>query len=566
MAALLMASTAATAQADELWYGYGDGTNYSADNVWGSSSKSVLTAAIKIPASQTANFVGARITGIRFATAKAVSTTTCFVSNSISTKEYNVTIGATEPGWHEYTFETPYQITEACDLYIGYTTKGATYTIPIETGGGCEGSCVLGQGTSYADYYKDKGFDNTVNVRACIVTDGAMAPALGLSPLTDVKWDTNSEYTFEGTITLANNTPVTSYTLSTLVDGASVASTTFEASLNKQGDAVKYSLTLPILSAGMHTYGVTITDINGEPAAATISQTANISIGAKTFVRRQVVEECTGTWCGYCVRGIVGMTTMRQNHPDTFIGIAVHTSDVYQTSTYNALLNRISGVPSAFINRSTSFDPSPSLMESYYKAEAETAEAQVTITEARFTEDYKKLVIKTTSEFTYAHTGSEAYRLAFVILEDSVEAVQTNYYSGGAMGVMGGFEKQGSYVSVQLMDIARCIQSYSGIAGSVPTELVPFEKYEYEYTFTLPTNIADRAHLSVVAMLQDTTGSYIYNADKCETLLEPETAALTTVTDDATSTGRCYDLQGRQITQPVAGQLFISNGRKAVMR
>ena len=46
--------------------------------------------------------------------------------------------------------------------------------------------------------------------------------------------------------------------------------------------------------------------------------------GTATYDRVTVVEEGTGTWCGWCVRGIVALEYMRENYPDKFIGIGVH--------------------------------------------------------------------------------------------------------------------------------------------------------------------------------------------------------------------------------------------------
>ena len=43
------------------------------------------------------------------------------------------------------------------------------------------------------------------------------------------------------------------------------------------------------------------------------------------FIRHSVVEEFTGTWCGNCPRGIVGMQRLEEDFGDRFIGIAIHT-------------------------------------------------------------------------------------------------------------------------------------------------------------------------------------------------------------------------------------------------
>ena len=55
-------------------------------------------------------------------------------------------------------------------------------------------------------------------------------------------------------------------------------------------------------------------------AALSLGVTAQTA--QEPFVRRSVVEEFTGTWCGHCPRGIVGMERLSEDFGDRFIGIA----------------------------------------------------------------------------------------------------------------------------------------------------------------------------------------------------------------------------------------------------
>ena len=51
--------------------------------------------------------------------------------------------------------------------------------------------------------------------------------------------------------------------------------------------------------------------------------------------KKVVAEELTGTWCGWCIRGIVTFEEMKAKYPDTFIAIAVHGgSDVMKDEEY----------------------------------------------------------------------------------------------------------------------------------------------------------------------------------------------------------------------------------------
>ena len=75
---------------------------------------------------------------------------------------------------------------------------------------------------------------------------------------------------------------------------------------------------------------------------------------------KMVVEEATGTWCGWCPRGAVNMEKMREKYPDEFIGIAVHNEDPMMVQDYNDGLTDLpgfGGFPSVIINRSAIEDP-----------------------------------------------------------------------------------------------------------------------------------------------------------------------------------------------------------------
>jgi hypothetical protein len=85
-----------------------------------------------------------------------------------------------------------------------------------------------------------------------------------------------------------------------------------------------------------------------------------------------VYEEATGTWCGWCVRGHIGLKDMEHYHPDgSWIGIAVHNADPMVLAAYDtALASFISGYPSGAINRNPAeVDPGLSSIEPAYQDE-----------------------------------------------------------------------------------------------------------------------------------------------------------------------------------------------------
>lgn len=560
--------------ADELWVGYGNPeSGMYGKTAFGTKSTTLYTAAIKIPASQVAAYVGGSINKIQFATAKKSPNLSWFVTDQLGDVSQEVAVeGGLNAGWHEFELEFPYLINEAKDIYIGFTSKGASNVIPIEKANGAEGSCILGEGASYADYYVEKGKDYSLNIRALVQVDGETV--LSFSSSRNIVTDAYTPVLVTGKAMLLKDRPVTSYTFRLTLDGRVIDTPTFECDMQKRGDRATYQFTLPAMPFGSFDYSVELTAINGEALANPFCSSARLT-SRDLFVRKHVVEECTGLWCGFCVRGIVGMREMREKYPDTFIGIAVHaatqsiSTDIYDVmSTYLPLVQRIEGFPSGFVNRKVLIDPSAEEMEKTMQAQPAMAEEQVVIKEARFTDaKHSTLAIKTSSRFSYDHHQTD-YRLAFVILEDHLPGVQTNYYAaelGYDYGPMGGFENERSHVQVDLMDVAREIQCYEGIEGSVPDEIRAGEVYDYTYEFKMP-QCSDLKNVYVVALLQNADGTEILNADKCEHLLEFDAEVIEAVSADAPDEGASFDLQGRRLAAPQRGHVILHRGQKHIVR
>lgn len=288
-----------------------------------------------------------------------------------------------------------------------------------------------------------------------------------------------------------------------------------------------------------------------------------------SFPRTQVIEEATGTWCGWCVHGIVAMNQLEEQYPDTFIGLAVHGNDAYATDSSAPFLSRISGYPFALINRSYSCGTKPAEMLTAYQAFASMgdAEGEAKIVDAHYTDSkYSTVEVTVETRFAKSHTKDD-YRLAFVVVEDSIRDRQANYYSGGAHGEMGGFEDLTDNPYVYLRHIVRLYDPYDGIPESIPTKLTAGQTYTYTHTITMP-KVKMRRHVSIVVLLLRDQGVSIVNASRCPTITAyvPEGIAAPLIdepADDTTTPSGVYDLLGRRVNATTPG-LYISQGRKFI--
>lgn len=224
------------------------------------------------------------------------------------------------------------------------------------------------------------------------------------------------------------------------------------------------------------------------------------------YERNVVAEEGTGTWCGYCPIGIVGMEYMKETYNDgSFIPIAIHGNDVMESPTYIEIAREyFTGYPSAIVNRDTYrfgvFSPEKYLLETAYKMVREIPAFAKISMEACFSDDtHSAIDINTISSF--AIMSDDTYSVAFAITQDNVGPyVQTNFFANNAEGEMGGWESKPDVVPTIYNDVAR---GYF-VAGKIDNS--PGEPHNMAYTLPLDF-LEDRNEFTLVAMIiNDVTG------------------------------------------------------------
>lgn len=267
----------------------------------------------------------------------------------------------------------------------------------------------------------------------------------------------------------------------------------------------------------------------------TVSQIAN---------KKVVVEEGTGTWCGWCPRGAVAMDAMAVAHPDDFIGIAVHNGDPMTVTAYDNGAN-FSGFPGCNVDRAElDQGVSTAAFEGYYQARINNVvPAAISATSSG---SGSSLTVDVDATF-YTVFAAANYTLAVVLVEDNVTGTasgynQTNYYAGGAQGAMGGYESLPNPVPAAQMvynHVGRALLGgYTGQAGSVPATITDGQTASYSFTYTIP-GTSNRANMHAVAMLIDGATGEIVNADEISIatvgLAEASTIAMNVYPNPATT-------------------------------
>ena len=78
-----------------------------------------------------------------------------------------------------------------------------------------------------------------------------------------------------------------------------------------------------------------------------------VNILAEKIQRKVLVEEATGTWCGYCPQGAYYLEKLVHEYPDTVIAMAIHGNDPMESVAGNEILTSfgITGFPSGMVDR-----------------------------------------------------------------------------------------------------------------------------------------------------------------------------------------------------------------------
>lgn len=338
----------------------------------------------------------------------------------------------------------------------------------------------------------------------------------------------STDVTFAPTVTVTGLKAETfdNFTLTLSCNGTNQVKTITNAGLT-QGNSMDVQFD-PIDIAMYQTLDYTVT-LTADNVENPISYSNSVTRIAYYPERKVVVEEGTGTWCGNCPLGAYAMSHMSSDPEMSkyVVGIAVHNQDVMTLSEYDSALG-VSAFPKMIINRTQSIAPMTSSSEGYGFGEgsgvyaAQLAHEEPTYVEVALTGGFNadSTQISCTAAVKNAYNINDAkYKLSFVIIENNVTGpastyAQTNYFANSPFP-LGGWEKLGSKAKgVYYHEVARAIDGFNGIEGSVPTVMEAGKAYTFERTLSVPNTVQNKKYLELVVMIIDSETGEIMNADK----------------------------------------------------
>ena len=547
---------------------------FSASIVWGycdegkssypnNTQVGTYSAAICLGEVESYSYAGSEIKAVSLCLTHNVTDLSVFVTTDLKDLSKAQVIGSATDGWHEYALNAPVKVNAGEKLYIGYTCTGSQPVCYSDqwNANGCWTKDGDGMWTDRANLGQYSV--NSLSIRAKIENANFLKD-LALVSLDEVEASPRRTSTLTGKVKSTTPATVGNYELTVKLEGEVFTKETVTETFNQAFQEKAFEIELPAVDEALKSkLEVTITAVNGAPDAAegNNTQTCVYKNSRISYPRNVVVEEGTGTWCQYCVRGLVGMEYMANKYPDRFIGIGVHDNDAFAVNAYYGLIIGLGGLPSCKQNRLEKFDPASDTLEEQFNACGTRADGQVTLLGAEYDDATKSVTAYANGRICYNIHKNADYRIVFVVTENGVPAMQSNAYSGGRYGPMGGFENKSNPCYVELPDVARAIApTYLGKKGSMPAVLEVDKDYNYSCTFTLPSETGDRSKLTLIAMLLDGETGEILNATKMP-MNEAVVTGIETSEVKKPSAKGAYDLSGRKVTDFKHG-IVIVNGKK----
>ena len=479
--------------------------------------------------------------------------------------------------------ETPYVITGDTPVYFGYEfTYAAAYSslgyIIVDSGEFPAYNSYIGIGTAGASVQfqnaaNDMGLTQNLCITADASTDAELADCANIVALSaDAAGETGKEFYVEASVLGFSIEPITSLDICYTINGVEKTVTCkLDAPLEfLETDYIPFYAVTDTTGIAVE-MSAKVVGVNGKPnlmdPIATESTVIDILPQGNGVQRMIVVEEATGTWCGYCPLGYLLMEDLRKMY-DNYIGIAVHDGDSMTATSYADFIeNYISGYPQCVMNRLTNvplynqttqtlrvYEILHNLVSSWPAIAAIDFEA--TVNEELGTMDL-------TSTTTFGVSGSGDYRLAVVLKEDGVGPYRqtNNYYGTQGFGIFTTTMRP----SLMYNDVAREIMDWDGIEGSLPATIE--EGTAYEYKASISTSSITGNECDVVVMLINGTNGTIEQAVAKHVVVKAD-AAIDEIGAPANDAAEYFDLNGRRLAAPVRGVTIVrtANGTHKVIR
>lgn len=271
---------------------------------------------------------------------------------------------------------------------------------------------------------------------------------------------------------------------------------------------------------------ISITKVNGVDNGVEDATSEGYMVTvSKAVDRRTVVEEFTGTWCGWCPRGITGMEKVNEQFGDKAITIVVHSDDPMAIE-YGASPG---SYPYAYVDRGVAADPffgisdkDLGICDLVADRNKIIAEASVNLQQPTLTKN-GTISFKTEVVFNYSNQKAP-YAMGYVLLADGLKGTgkswaQANNYSNNQEWAeypsLAKWLDAAAYVTMTYDHVAVAAKGMDAQGGGIAAPIVDGKQLTLNGSLSINGNTVLQSfeNLKVVAVLFNTDNGYIVNAD-----------------------------------------------------
>ena len=219
-----------------------------------------------------------------------------------------------------------------------------------------------------------------------------------------------------------------------------------------------------------------------------------------THTTKVIVEDYTGTWCGYCPRLAIAIdNAVMQN--DNVVPVAIHDDNDMMFPYTNQLESTfgVTGFPTGKVNRTTTWDESSNQPINLLSVRKKMGLAiNSSISGNNINAEIKV-------HYDLGETGSQ--RLVVYLLENGLVFPQENYYNSDPSSPW--YQTGNPIQNFAHNHVAR--QVFTNVFGDVipSSETTTGNTYEVDYSMIIPSSVQNNDNLEIVAFVVDFNGTVL---------------------------------------------------------
>lgn len=517
--------------------------------------------------------------------------------NDIDGEIINVDANQVEDGVpFDVALTTPYKITDK-GVYVGYSfTAEDPFPVLVTTNTATMPESFYLKTSSTYTSWQDMSSYNSGNLAVQVLLDGEFHnTAAKACDFDDAVTTLGQQVTIPITIVNYGNEGMNNIDYILYNDGNASAEQhyDFHRTVTQVKDTAVMNLSIQAPSTATLSHKrLVITRVNGQTNEYSADESAgNGAVIAieESYPHNVTMEEFTGTWCGWCPRGIVGIRQLKKDFGDRFIGISIHNNDPMEIEDYSFM--QPDGYPSCNLDREYSGDPffglgyagtgterSYGIHDNVEYMMGKLTEADVKLNANWANEDSTNIKATATITLAYDCDDTPPYSLAFVLMADSLTGTSSRWAQNNDFAMtmaqgyandpyLGYLTKLGQHVEgVKYNDV--CIATAgirNGIDGSVNGAFNKGEGKDYSYTFDISSNelVQNKKNLRVAALLLNTQTGKIVNSTEAKVGSDIISGIRNHTNINATESW--YSLGGLRMAKPQRGLNIVRypDGRSA---